>query len=92
MITDHFVDCARNADGVAGDLGLVGGKLIWRRRGRGSKALEGGPVPGLALALESGPVSSMVLALEAGPVPSLVLALEAGPVPRQGVEVAARYL
>ena len=81
MITDHFVDCARNADGVAmGDLGLVRGKLMWRRRGRGSKALEGGPVPGLVLALESGPVSSMVLALEAGPVP------------RQGVEVAARYL
>ena len=79
MITDHFVDCARNADGVAmGDLGLVRGKLMWRRRGRGSKALEARPVP--ALVLEAGPATALVLALEARPVPCLC------------VEVAARYL
>ena len=53
MITDHF-DCARNADGVEGDLGLVGGKLMWRRRG--SKALEAEPVSALVLALDAGPV------------------------------------
>ena len=55
MITDHF-DCARNADGVEGDLGLVGGKLMWRRRG--SKALEAAPVPALVLALDAGLVPS----------------------------------
>ena len=55
MITDHFDCVARNADGgVAGDLGLVGGKLMWRRRG--SKALDAEPVPALVLALDAGPV------------------------------------
>ena len=37
MISDHFFDCAENAGGAAGDLGLVEGKLMWRRRGPGNE-------------------------------------------------------